>query len=220
MDSTLSSQIRCTLVTDQSAQAEYGRAVGVGHCVLLPKGPLFTVFFDNFFLTGLSLLKKFASEGLELQGRYVPTKQKQSLGMLNRKRKNRGCFDYQDKIVVCSWNDNSLATLAYNEMSFFPTTKVVHWSVKEGKWFHQRLHPGNERGRQGGTKCGVIQNFNDAQEMVVATAACLIARCLHAERLNSLPTVPVTHSHANRHIVIEAVSRCCKQQSPSDGETC
>ena len=52
-------------------------------------------------------------------------------------RKTRGRFEYRcdsgDKIMVCSWNDNPVVTLASNALSVFPTSKVSRWLMKEGK---------------------------------------------------------------------------------------
>ena len=53
------------------------------------------------------------------------------------KKEARGTFDYQsdqqDGIIVCSWNDNNVVTLASNTNTVFPLSKAVRWSAKEKK---------------------------------------------------------------------------------------
>ena len=96
---------------------------------LLPKGPRYEIYFDNF-CTSLALLKKLKSDdnggtGATTQNRTqkCPLKSVQAM-----KTKGRGNFDFKvdadNHIILLRWDDNSIVTMASNVPGGNPVQKA------------------------------------------------------------------------------------------------
>lgn len=125
----------------QGASAGFDRSLGLGHSVVLdlvqklPDGLPFHIFFDNFF-TGLPLLEDLATRKLRATG-TIRNNRVEKCPVKNLSKEPRGTFDYRtdtkSNIFICSWNDNSVVTMASNSDGVYPVSKVKRWSAKEKK---------------------------------------------------------------------------------------
>ena len=125
----------------QGAAAGYDKTLGLGHSVVLdlvsnlPPSLPFNVFFDNFF-TGMPLLEDLHAKGLGATG-TVRTNRIDKCPIKHQElaKAERGQYDYRcsrdGNIVVCSWMDNSVATMASTNHGVFPLQRVRRWSSKE-----------------------------------------------------------------------------------------
>ena len=104
---------------------------------LLPKGPRYEIYFDNFF-TSL-LLSKITESGFGGTGTIrlnriedCPLKSVPAM-----KKTARGSYDYKldsnNNIIVVRWNDNIIVTLASNITGVQPLQKAKRWDRVERK---------------------------------------------------------------------------------------
>lgn len=117
------------------------KSKGLGYSVVmklisvLPPEKPFHVTFDNFF-TSLNLISSLKEMGIGGTGtvrknrlRNFPVEENEL------KRAKRGEYDFRQEVesgvLVCSWNDNSVVTVASNKHTVFPIRKVARYSVKE-----------------------------------------------------------------------------------------
>ena len=118
------------------------RELGVGGSVVadllsgLPEYP-WHVTFDNYF-TNLNLMTHLKDRGIGAVGTLRADRRKgcpidlKALG-----KEPRGTFHHRkegtDNILVLSWNDNNVVTVASNEAPALPTGEVKRWSKAEKK---------------------------------------------------------------------------------------
>ena len=92
------------------------------------------LFFDNFF-TGIPLLEELKKRGHEGTGtiRTNRTEQCPLPSTKEMKKKERGTYTFKSdsNVVVCSWNDNSVVTIASNSVPVEPTTTCLRWSSQQ-----------------------------------------------------------------------------------------
>ena len=116
---------------DKQYSLGYGVVMGlVGH---LPQGPWYHVFFIS-----LRLLKGLSDLGIAATGTIRSNRtEKCPIDIKALNKRERGSFDFrhdrEDDLIVCSWNDNSVVTLASNNDNVEPLAKVQRWSAKEKK---------------------------------------------------------------------------------------
>ena len=89
------------------------------------------LFFDNFF-TGIPLLEELKKRGYAGTGtiRQNKTESCPLPSTKEMKKKDRGeyAFKSDSNISVCSWNDNSVVSIASNAIPVEPTRTCLRWS--------------------------------------------------------------------------------------------
>ncbi|KAK3777017.1 hypothetical protein RRG08_008872 [Elysia crispata] len=107
---------------DKQYSLGYGVVMGlVGH---LPQGPWYHVFFIS-----LRLLKGLSDLGIAATGTIRSNRtEKCPIDIKALNKRERGSFDFrhdrEDDLIVCSWNDNSVVTLASNNDNVEPLAKT------------------------------------------------------------------------------------------------
>lgn len=95
---------------------------------VMPSDKAFYETFDNFF-TSLNLIPSLKEICIGGTGTVRQNRLRNFLVEENKLKRAQGEYDYMQEVesgvLVCSWNDNSVVTVASNKHSVFPIRKVA-----------------------------------------------------------------------------------------------